>query len=60
MSQVWERACSRRRYISQSIGRLTLRFREQARSQVDPVSSVGGAVAAHAGFDLRNLRGGTA
>ncbi|RQO56755.1 hypothetical protein DBR46_11335 [Pseudomonas sp. KBW05] len=31
---VWERACSRRRCISQSILRLTLRIREQARSHI--------------------------
>ncbi len=29
---MWERACSRMRYISQLIRRLTLRIREQARS----------------------------
>ncbi|PAW55944.1 hypothetical protein CKQ80_11715 [Pseudomonas moraviensis] len=29
---VWERACSRRRSISQPVSRLTHRFREQARS----------------------------
>ncbi|PTC21090.1 hypothetical protein C0J26_00310 [Pseudomonas baetica] len=30
--QMWERACSRKRWISQHCCRLTLRFREQARS----------------------------
>ncbi|PMV14598.1 hypothetical protein C1X83_04355 [Pseudomonas sp. GP01-A4] len=37
---VWERACSRMRWISQYIWRLTLRIREQARSHTDRVSSV--------------------
>ncbi|RYM41864.1 hypothetical protein EVS84_11930 [Pseudomonas koreensis] len=32
---LWERACSRRRQVSELMARLTQRFREQARSHRD-------------------------
>ncbi|PMU24194.1 hypothetical protein C1X89_12085 [Pseudomonas sp. GP01-A8] len=33
-TQLWERACSRRQWLSQHLQRLTHRFREQARSHI--------------------------
>jgi hypothetical protein len=39
--KMWERACSRRRTVSQHIHRLTDRFREQARSHRGPVLTAG-------------------
>ncbi|AYF48415.1 hypothetical protein DXV65_12730 [Pseudomonas fluorescens] len=42
---MWERACLRRRWVSQPLQRLTHRFREQARSHsFDRCSSLGVAV----------------
>ncbi|ATN10907.1 hypothetical protein CRN80_15175 [Pseudomonas sp. FDAARGOS_380] len=53
---MWERACSRKRCVSQRIGQLSHRFREQARSHTRPAPSRGAYSALHSATQLSSIR----